>query len=665
MSADHDTLLLDHASGILVLVDQSSLAIAAASKSTLRLLGYRREEFVGRPITDVECSLADVFYWEELSQGGPVETQGVEASYRCANGNILLATKTVSRAADGQRRWLVIRAEPLDLQRRTQDELALVTSRLQATLEATAEGILLLDRTGRIINMNRRFSQIWGLPDALLLEHEDSLIFGFMAALFADPIAYQANLAAISPTTDEQSFDVLHLADGRIFERTSMPARNAEQIFGRVYSFADITERKRTEAACDQLQAQLRESQKMEALGTLAGGVAHDFNNIVATIAGNVELACQDVGPAHAALVSLDEIRRASQRAKVLVRQILAFGKRQTSERELISLEQVVTDSLRILRTMIPTGVNLVVDCATGVPTVQADANQIQQVLLNLCGNAWHAVQGLDHPGTIEVRLEHRIVNQASDAEKEWQPCGADTKLGPGRYACLIVRDNGRGMDATTRERMFEPFFTTKPVGEGTGLGLSVVHGIVRDHEATIGVRSKAGEGTTFCIFFRTVQASDCACTAPEAGRRRPVTAARDGDAPMPREPGGHILYVDDDESIVFLMTRLMQRKGYRVSGYTDPREAVAAMRADRDQFDLAITDYNMPELSGLDVVRALREIRADLPVAIASGYITDELRAKAPAAGVSELIYKPNTVDELCEVVARLAGSLRGAPKT
>ncbi|MFA5916409.1 MAG: PAS domain S-box protein, partial [Burkholderiales bacterium] len=314
MSAGLDSVLLNHSGGILLLVDPSSLAIVEASQPALRLLGYGREELVGRPITDVECALADVCYWEETLKGGPVEVQGIEANYRCASGATLVATRTVSRAADGDRLWLVVRAEPAEFRRYTEDEFAHVTSRLRATLEATAEGILLIDRGSRIMNMNRRFARIWGLPDALLIEHDDSLIFGFMAGLLADPNAYQARLAEISPRTDDETFDILHLADGRIFERRSMPAQSAEQIFGRVFSFTDITERKRSEAARDQLEAQLRESQKMEALGTLAGGVAHDFNNIVATIVGNVELACQDVGPAHAALESLEEIRKASDR---------------------------------------------------------------------------------------------------------------------------------------------------------------------------------------------------------------------------------------------------------------------------------------------------------------------------------------------------------------
>ena len=387
-----------------------------------------------------------------------------------------------------------------------------------------------------------------------------------------------------------------------------------------------------------QLEAQLRESQKMDALGTLAGGVAHDFNNALAAIIGNVELARQDVGPAHPALESLEEIGKASSRAKALVRQILAFGRRQTTERKVISLAPVVQEAAKFLRSTIPAGISLNVECAPKVPSVLADARQIEQVLINLGGNAWHAIEGQERAGLIEIRLEAEL-------------------RGGLRFAVLTVRDNGQGMDEATRARRFEPFFTTKAVDKGTGLGLSVVYGIAQAHEAGIEVRSTPGEGTAFVIRFAAAQ--------PPA---EPVPAKNehlgDTDAGGPlavHSEGKRVLYVDDEESIVSLMTRLLGRRGYRVSGFTDPGEALAAVRADPAQFDLAVTDYNMPGISGLDLARTLREIRADLPVMLISGYITEELQREAPAAGVRELIFKADAVEEVCEAVARYANAQRG----
>ncbi len=404
----------------------------------------------------------------------------------------------------------------------------------------------------------------------------------------------------------------------------------------------DITDRKEADAARGALEVLLRESQKMEAIGTLAGGIAHDFNNIIAAIVGNAELARQDVGPAHPAQESLGEIGKASRRAKELVQQILSFSRRQVMERRVISLAPVVEESTRLLRAALPAGLNFEVECAPNAPPVLGDATQIEQVLLNLCNNAWQSIQGQSRPGKIAVRVEahERSVGQTQDAGFVF----VMGDLPPGRYACITVSDNGSGMDTETLARMFEPFFTTKPVGKGTGLGLAVVHGIVKEHSAGLEVRSAPGEGSTFRIYFPAAQA---------AGLDVPASAAANAPA---RGLGQHVLYVDDDEALVFLVTRLLDRQGYRVSGYTDPREALAAVRTRPHEFDLAVTDYNMPGMSGLDLARALREIRQDLPVALASGYITEELRALAPAAGVREIIHKPNTVDELCETVARLA---------
>jgi two-component system cell cycle sensor histidine kinase/response regulator CckA len=285
-------------------------------------------------------------------------------------------------------------------------------------------------------------------------------------------------------------------------------------------------------------------------------------------------------------------------------------------------------------------------ECEPDAPAVLADATQVEQVLLNLCSNASQALQSQSRPGTIEIRLQahRREAVRSQDAGLAL----AYGEIAPGRYACLSVRDNGPGMDKETLSRIFEPFFTTKPVGKGTGLGLAVVHGIVQEHGGCIEVQSVPGEGSTFCVYLPATQATEEA-----------VHARHSSPAPAPGR-GKRVLFVDDDEAIVFLMKRLLERQGYRVSDYTDARAALAAVRADPAQFDLAVTDYNMPGMSGLEVARALREIRADLPVVVASGYITDELRAQAPAAGVSELVYKPDTVDEFFEAIERLAKNLR-----
>lgn len=400
----------------------------------------------------------------------------------------------------------------------------------------------------------------------------------------------------------------------------------------------DLTERRQAEALRAQLELQLRESQKMEALGTLAGGVAHDFNNIVAAIMGNVELALEDTDPESPARVSLTEIRKAGLRARSLVQQILAFSRRQAMERRVIRLLPVVEESVRLLRATLPAGITLTVQGAPDTPAVLADETQIEQVLLNLGTNAWQAVQD-SGSGTVNVSL----------TRQNTLPPGAGPAPGesaPASWACLCVSDNGAGMDEATRSRMFEPFFTTKAPGKGTGLGLAVVHGILRDHQAVLHVQSAPGAGSSFAIYFPGLP--DEAVQPPDQPADT-ATHRQDGQGPP------HVLYVDDDEMIVFLVRRLMEREGYRVSVFADPGKALEAILAPDAPYDLVITDFNMPGMSGLDLARAVRDLRPDLPMAITSGHIHDELKEQALALGVRELIYKPTTMNELLEAVNRL----------
>lgn len=398
-------------------------------------------------------------------------------------------------------------------------------------------------------------------------------------------------------------------------------------------AFQDITERKKAERAHASLEAQLRESQKMEAIGTLAGGIAHDFNNIIGSILGNAELARQDAASNWQALVSLEEIQKAGHRARDLVQQILSFSRRQPTSRRLMSLPPIVEESARLLRAALPGGVRIECRCAADTPSVVADPTQVQQVLLNLGTNAAHAMEG--RSGSIDIRVEGIMLDEAS--------ARFDLNLRPGRYARVVVSDTGQGMDAATQRRIFEPFFTTKPVGKGTGLGLSVVHGIMQAHEGAILAHSELGKGSRFELYFPHVQSVADALVATE--KARPASEGR----------GQHILYIDDDEAQVFLIKRMLERWGYRVSAYLEQREALDALLAGPVRFDLVVTDFNMPGISGLEIARAIRDARPDLPVIVVSGYITDDLRAQAAHAGVRELISKSQEVEELRDVVQRL----------
>lgn len=391
----------------------------------------------------------------------------------------------------------------------------------------------------------------------------------------------------------------------------------------------DVTKRR-------QLEEQIRQAQKMEAIGHLAGGVAHDFNNILAAIVGNVQLALSDTAEDHPARASLEEVFRACTRARMLVQQILTFSSQQPRARRVIALGPVVEETVSFLRATMPAAVEVALTLDPDAPPVLADPTQVHQVVANLCTNAWQALD--DQPGRIEVSLRPVVVDAAAASHL--------AGLRPGPATCLTVSDTGAGMEAATLERMFEPFFTTKELGKGTGMGLAVVHGIVQGHDAAIAVRSQPGRGTTFEVYFPA---------APAA-----VPAAPPPTAVAPQGDGQHILYIDDEEPLVQLATRMLERLGYRISAFTSTDEAVRAFREDPHRFDLVIADLNMPGASGLHVAAELLALRPDLPIALCSGHVTEDLKQRAREAGLREVLYKPNTMQELGDAIHRLAVSAR-----
>ena len=433
-----------------------------------------------------------------------------------------------------------------------------------------------------------------------------------------------------------------------------------------VLTFIDITTLRHAQSEQKTLLAQLAQSQKMEALGTLAGGVAHDFNNILAAILGNVSLARQDVPQDAPAQVSLREIGVAARRGRELVRQILAFSRQQPASRIELDMADIVREACALLRAALPPSVRLIQRIDANVPTVLADATQLGQVLVNLGTNALHAMHG--RTGQVEFCLD------ALPADSPTLPPEMRDAQPGARVVRLRVIDNGCGMEETVRQRLFEPFFTTKPVGQGTGLGLPVVLGIMQTHGGTIQVHSVQGVGSTMTLYLRachdtpgetlasephgsTISAWQALAAQPEPAAPAPpaypppsTPALFELDMPAP-----HILYLDDDETLVFLVSRLLERRGYRVAAFVLQEQALAAVRDNPQAYALLLTDFNMPGMSGLDVAREALALAPGLNVAVASGYITEELQAEAQAIGVREVIFKTDAVEEFCDVVGRL----------
>jgi PAS domain S-box-containing protein len=394
---------------------------------------------------------------------------------------------------------------------------------------------------------------------------------------------------------------------------------------------ADLTARKKDEQLRAQLEIQLRQSQKMEAVGTMAGGIAHDFNNILVSIIGNAELLGMELPRNPAAQENVNSILKASERARDMVRQILSFSRREVTDRKPINLEPLLLEALRLIRPTLPSTIDIRTDIEPTNYLVLANATEVHQVLINLCSNAAHALRG--HPGRLEISLRVVRVNEEQAASL--------SGLAPGLYARLSVTDTGHGMDEQTVERIFEPFFTTKRTGEGTGLGLAVVHGIIRSHKGNISVASKPGEGTRFTIHFPAVEPS------------APVAAP--APATPPRGNSQRVLLVDDEPAITVVASKLITRLGYHVTSFTNPIDAVAAFEASPGAFDLVMTDFTMPQMTGTDLARRVRGSNQDVPIIISTGHQGRIAEADLKSLRIHLVLEKPFRTDVL-------AGALREA---
>jgi PAS domain S-box-containing protein len=426
----------------------------------------------------------------------------------------------------------------------------------------------------------------------------------------------------------------------RVCEWFHAPLRDAAGMVAGYLSMAnDVTERKLAEEERARLEAQLRGAQRIQSLGTLAGGIAHDFNNILTAITGHAHLALTDLEEERSTKDSLLAIQEAGLRAVELVRRILTFARHQAPERKLGPLGPVVEEALRLLRSTVPSQIAIHTHFDPSAPMVNVDPAQVQQVIMNLGANAAYAI---GERGSIDVTIEPIPPQHAELASITDAPSTG--------YVRLTFSDTGRGMDDATRERIFEPFFTTKPTGQGTGLGLSVVHGIVKSHDGVISVQSKPGQGSVFQIYFPQVE------SPADDGTLAPPKATRLGQ-------GVRVLYVDDEEPLVVLATRWLGRLGHHVTGFSDSTLALEAFRAHPFDFDAVISDVAMPGLSGLELVREIVAIRPDIVVVMSSGYLRPEEQRLARELGAADVVLKPQSMAEFGPILHRILNEQKRPP--
>ncbi len=725
--------------------------------TALALFGFAREEIIGRSTLElnvwVEAADRDRYVQRLIKDGSVREFETVLRRKDGSFVHVLFSGSLVTLS--GQPYSL---STVQDITARKQSEAARDRSfaLTRATLESSADGILVVNAEGRIDTFNRNFVELWHLtatsPD--LPFNEDHIIRSILAQL-ALPENFLLGLRDLYAGSEDEVFDLLHCLDGRVFERYSRPQLLNNRPAGRVWSFREITDRLAAEAALRQseerfrvlaevspvgifssdpagrttfvnrrwcelagltpaealgegwiralhpddrarvadswseavrtgessaaefrfvrpddtvcylvgqsrahrrtdgtlagyvgtitdvtrlkraeeeqknIEAQLRQSRKMESLGTLAGGIAHDFNNILNGTFGFVDLARLDLAPGHPVHTWLDRIAASSQRARELVRQILTFSRKNEGTRVVQRLPPVITEALRLLRASLPAMVELRSHLAADAPAVLVDSTQIHQVVLNLGTNAWHALP--ERGGHIIVTLEACNIDAAL--------AHANPELTVGPAARLTVFDNGSGMDATTLDHIFEPFFTTKETGAGTGLGLAVVHGIVKSHQGAIVVRSTVGAGSTFEIYLPAAAAEPVKTVTPPTE--------------IPRGHGERVLVVDDDAVSGFVIEKLVESLGYSVSRCTRPEEALARFSAAPSSYDLVVSDLAMPGMNGEELIGHLAQIRPDLPIIVASGFL-ENARQRILDKGIARAVLnKPVPRNELAFALA------------
>jgi signal transduction histidine kinase len=418
--------------------------------------------------------------------------------------------------------------------------------------------------------------------------------------------------------------------DERWISHVCLPVSSQEgRNLGRRVSNRDVTLQKKAEADTIQLESQLRQAQKMEAIGTLAGGIAHDFNNILSPIIMYTELALKGTTDDELRTY-LDQVLKSSRRASDLVKQILAISRQTEPQYIIMQPGPIVKETLKLLRASLPATIDIRSHLEAEAEWIFADPTEIYQVVMNLCTNASHAME--DTNGVLEVGLDLVIL------EKEKSAFGMT--LLPGSYVRLNIHDNGHGMEPEVLERIFEPYFTTKEVGQGTGLGLALVHRIVQAGLGGINVSSAPGQGTTFEVYLPTVKAEDLKET--------------DDTALLPR---GHerVLLVDDEADIVTAVRIFLERSGYQVFAFTDSREALAAFRSEPEDFDLVITDLTMPHLTGADLSREILALRPQIPIIVCTGYGDPLTIEKLKPIGIREFIFKPIISRHLAETIRRV----------
>lgn len=600
------------------------------------LLGYTAEEAIGMNLAkDIYVNPEDrQRFLEHTMASGSIERFHFQVRHK--DGSVRWASTNAKLMEDEHGQIVGIEGVTRNITEQKLDKIALSQSKtyLRTVIDTLPDLVWLKDEKGRYLFCNSKFESLYGASEEIIQGKTD---YDFVPKELADFFRKHDQIAMDAGGPSKNEEEVTFAEDGHVelLETIKTPMYDADgKLIGVLGIARDMTDLKLAEENRKELEKRLKHAYKMEAIGTISGGIAHDFNNILGIIIGNTELAFDGLMESDPARQNLEEIKMAGMRAADIVRQLLNYSRKTKQDKAVIDIVPVVKESARLLRSSIPASVEIHLDIPEWLPFIEADSTQIQQMFLNLCTNASHAME--ERGGTLTISAAETTLTQDT-VFFNTQPLSA------GNYIQFSIDDTGNGIDQDTLGKIFDPYFTTKAIGKGTGMGLAIVHGIVTNHHGGITVSSEPGRGTRFKVLL-------------------PLATKQPAASPPPAEElssgSETVLLVDDEESLLQINARRLKQLGYTVITEKDPRQALERVKTAPEHIDIIVTDMTMPHMTGERLITEVMKIRPDLPVILCTGYSNRIDKKSALAVGATEYLEKPFETSVLAKAIHRVLSS-------
>nr|WP_268753173.1 PAS domain S-box protein [Desulfopila aestuarii] len=599
----------------------------------IQMLGYSRAELACQTwekMTHPEDIATDLAQFNRLLSG-EINEYSLEKRFIRKDGSVILTNLSVGcvRRADNSVNFIVALIDDITERKQAEEELSNQKKLFETMFNTITDGVVITNTNREIRLANKGMENTFGYkPDELLGKRTE--------ILYADQDKYrQTGMTVFGNNTQKQGDQYITYyrnSKGIEFPGETFGAKLFDEKgrwLGNLGIMRDITERIRQENERILLQKQLSHSQKMEAIGTLAGGIAHDFNNILAAVLGYAEMVQEDCPVGSSMRVDIDQVIKASLRAKELVKQILAFSRETEIEEKTLQPALIIKEAVKLFRASLPTTIDIQQKFEPEVGQILADPTQIHQIVTNLFTNAFHAME--ETGGTLTITLKNQELTQ-TDLFNE-------PNVQPGIFVQMAVTDTGSGIAPEIMDKIFDPYFTTKEVGKGTGMGLAIIHSIVKRSGGFISCQSSLGEGTTFRVYLPVHEAA-----APPEAETIPVNLIQTGIE--------RILFVDDEEMLAEMGKTMLERLGYRVTVETNSIEALKIIQSQPDRFDLVITDQTMPGITGSDLARCILQVRPDMPIILCTGFSNQVSEEKAKIYGIKGFAMKPLANKDLAILV-------------